>query len=84
MATPTRLRTSHPVCSVSCSAVVSKASAGAAEALEVFSCDSMPTTLGLAVQDGWRVLGASADPSAPLVTELPKGVPSVIVLGNEV
>ncbi|GAQ89804.1 hypothetical protein KFL_005640050 [Klebsormidium nitens] len=64
-------------------AVVSKASAGAAEALEVFSCDNMPTTLELAVQDGWRVLGASADPDAPLITELPKGVPSIIVLGNE-
>jgi hypothetical protein len=63
---------------------VSKASAGAVEAMDVYSCRNMPDTLGVAGQDGWRVLGASADPHAPLVTELPKGVPTVIVLGNEV
>jgi len=67
-------------------ATVSKASSGALETMDnVYGVKNLPAMLRRAAEEGgWRVLGASL--SGPVVTNLrdiPTGIPTVLVLGNE-
>ncbi|MCO5609074.1 hypothetical protein L7F22_063296 [Adiantum nelumboides] len=66
------------------SAVVSKASAGALEVMELRSCKNMMKFLNRSTENGWRVVGGSAaGMGVSSVTELPRGLPTILVLGGE-
>ncbi|GJP34186.1 hypothetical protein CLOM_g18641 [Closterium sp. NIES-68] len=66
------------------SAVVSKASAGALEIMEVHSCANMMRFLARSAANGWLVVGAAADPSAIPISRLSTGgSPTLLVLGSE-
>ncbi len=65
------------------SGVVSKASAGAMEVMQVHTCNHLPHTLGLAGEDGWTILGTSADVTAVPVSHYTLEGPTVLVLGSE-
>ncbi|GBG61329.1 hypothetical protein CBR_g20364 [Chara braunii] len=65
------------------SAVVSKASSGAMEAMQVYSCKNMFKFLSQCRANGWRVLGASSSPTAVACRDLARGVPTIFVVGNE-
>lgn len=66
------------------SAVVSKASAGALEVMEIRSCKNMMKFLGKSSENGWRVVGATAAGSEIVpVRELPRGLATILVLGGE-
>lgn len=65
------------------SGVVSKASAGALEVMEIQSCRNMMKFLDSSVQNGWRAVGASSEPKALPIQTLPPGLPTILVLGNE-
>ncbi|EFJ51595.1 hypothetical protein VOLCADRAFT_103485 [Volvox carteri f. nagariensis] len=66
------------------SAVVSKASAGALEALQVHSCRNLPRTL-MDARDrkGWTVLGAAAGSGSEAVGRVVVDRPTILVLGSE-
>ncbi|GLC76409.1 hypothetical protein PLESTF_001777600 [Pleodorina starrii] len=66
------------------SSVVSKASAGALEALQLHSCHNMPRTL-LDARDnkGWAVLGAAAGSGSEPVERVRVDRPTILVLGSE-
>ncbi|GLI66164.1 hypothetical protein VaNZ11_009924 [Volvox africanus] len=66
------------------SAVVSKASAGALEALQLYSCHNLPRTL-LDARDnkGWAVLGAAAGSGSVPVGKVCVDKPTILVLGSE-
>mmetsp|Transcript_36885 Transcript_36885/g.59668 ORF Transcript_36885/g.59668 Transcript_36885/m.59668 type:complete len:471 (+) Transcript_36885:54-1466(+) len=64
-------------------AAVSKASAGAAEAMEVKEVNNMPNFLELSKQNGWTVLGTSMEPDAIPCGSLSLEKPAILVLGNE-
>ena len=63
--------------------MVSKASAGALEAMEVHSTSNMMRFLDGCKEQGWHVAGAALDASAVGVTEMPRDKPTILVLGNE-
>ncbi len=63
--------------------VVSRASAGAAEVMDVYGVDSMPRFLRGAAEEGWRVLGAASEHGADELGEVLSGPPTVLVLGSE-
>lgn len=65
------------------SPVVSKASAGSMELMEVLGVSSMPKFLRAAVQDGWRVVGMARDKDAVCVKDLVLDQPTLVVLGSE-
>ena len=65
------------------SPVVSKASAGAMEVMEVYSCRSFPTFLKEAAEGGWDVFGASVAEGAVSSREVEVSKASVLVVGNE-
>eukprot|EP00271_Cylindrocystis_brebissonii_P020072 TRINITY_DN6495_c0_g2_i1.p1 TRINITY_DN6495_c0_g2~~TRINITY_DN6495_c0_g2_i1.p1 ORF type:complete len:1881 (+),score=352.69 TRINITY_DN6495_c0_g2_i1:121-5763(+) len=65
------------------SAVVGKASSGAMETMEIRSCRNMSRFLQRSADAGWLVVGASADADAIPITLLPRGMPTLLVLGNE-
>ena len=66
------------------SAVVSKASAGALEVMELRSCKNMMKFLEISAKNGWRVVGATAaGPDVIPIRDLPRGVPTILVLGGE-
>jgi len=66
------------------SAVVSKASAGAMESMEVHACKSMPAFLSACTEGGWDVVGAAGgDGSTPCSDLGPLSRPTVLVLGSE-
>ena len=81
--------------SASLSATVARASAGAAEVLEVHAAHQLPSLLGEARERGWRVLGAAGAASASAgragvvtppvlpVSDVHLDMPTVLVLGNE-
>ncbi|KAG2443921.1 hypothetical protein HXX76_002261 [Chlamydomonas incerta] len=74
-------------CSRNCaplSPVVSKASAGALEALPLHSCHNLPRTL-LDARDlkGWAVLGAAAGSGSQPVGRVAVSGPTILVLGSE-
>ncbi|CAA7400103.1 unnamed protein product [Spirodela intermedia] len=65
------------------SGVVSKASAGSLEMIELRSCKNMMQFLASSVENGWRVLGGSVSPNALPLGEVKPGAPTVLVLGSE-
>ena len=65
------------------SPVVSKASAGAMEAMPVHSAQNLPRTLAAAVSSGWQVVGAASDPASINCLDVQMTQPILLVLGNE-
>lgn len=65
------------------SGVVSKASGGALEVMEIQSCRNMMKFLETSVGNGWRAVGASSEMKAVPIQELEPGFPTILVLGNE-
>ncbi|KAJ6822041.1 uncharacterized protein M6B38_131395 [Iris pallida] len=65
------------------SGVVSKASAGSLELIEVRSCKNMMHFLSSSIENGWRVLGGSVSTRALSLSEVESGVPTILVLGSE-
>lgn len=66
------------------SPVVSKASAGALESMDVRSVGVMHRFLMRCVEDGWDVYGTAAEEGAADVADVDaRGRPSVLVMGNE-
>ncbi|KAH6558816.1 hypothetical protein KP509_1Z044300 [Ceratopteris richardii] len=66
------------------SAVVSKASAGALEVMELRSCKNMMKFLDRSTENGWRVVGgAAAGTDVTSVRSLQRGLPTILVLGGE-
>ena len=65
------------------SPVVSKASSGALERMDVRSVGVMPRFLRRCVEEGWDVFGADNAPGAEDVTTISVAKPSVVVVGNE-
>lgn len=65
------------------SPAVSRASAGVAEVTPVLGIESMPRFLRRAREEGWRVLGAAADPGSVDLRGVERGPPTILVLGSE-
>ncbi|KAL5226687.1 hypothetical protein ABZP36_014952 [Zizania latifolia] len=65
------------------SGVVSKASAGSLELIELLSCRNMMQFLSLSAENGWRVLGGTVAPKAIPLSEVVSGEPTILVLGSE-
>lgn len=65
------------------SPVVSKASAGAMEAMPVHSAQNLPRTLAAAAAAGWQVIGATSDPTSINCLDMSVTQPTLLVLGNE-
>ncbi|XP_042490618.1 rRNA methyltransferase 1, mitochondrial [Macadamia integrifolia] len=65
------------------SGVVSKASAGSLELMELRCCKNMMQFLTSSVENGWRVLGGSVSSKAVPLNEVLPGAPTVLVLGSE-
>ncbi|PKA57229.1 21S rRNA (GM2251-2'-O)-methyltransferase [Apostasia shenzhenica] len=65
------------------SGVVSKASAGSLELIELRSCKNMMKFLSSSADNGWRVLGGSISSKALPLGEVEAGKPTVLVLGSE-
>ncbi|KAI3447038.1 hypothetical protein Pfo_003703 [Paulownia fortunei] len=65
------------------SGVVSKASAGSLELMELRSCKNMMQFLASSAGNGWRVLGGSVSPRAITLGEIVPGDPTILVLGSE-
>ncbi|KAM3252723.1 hypothetical protein T459_05468 [Capsicum annuum] len=65
------------------SGVVSKASAGSLELMELRSCKNMMQFLASSAENGWRVLGGSVSSRAVPLHEIVPGAPTILVLGSE-
>ncbi|CAO2166337.1 unnamed protein product [Urochloa humidicola] len=65
------------------SGVVSKASAGSLELIELLSCRNMMQFLSSSAENGWRVLGGTIANKAVPLSEVETGVPTILVLGSE-
>ncbi|KAL2500930.1 tRNA/rRNA methyltransferase (SpoU) family protein [Forsythia ovata] len=65
------------------SGVVSKASAGSLELMELRSCKNMMQFLTSSAENGWRVLGGSVSSRAVPLNEIVPGAPTILVLGSE-
>ncbi len=66
------------------SAIMSKASAGAAEIAPIFACKSMSTFLKRSQVEGWDVLGADASHDEAIdVSAIRLARPTILVLGSE-
>lgn len=65
------------------SGVVSKASAGSLELMELRCCKNMMQFLVSSAENGWRVLGASVASRAIPLNEVVSGSPTILVLGSE-
>ncbi|CDY35896.1 BnaA07g00910D [Brassica napus] len=65
------------------SAVVSKASAGSLEVMELRYCKNMMQFLEASAENGWRVVGGSVSHKAVALNEVSPGRPTILVLGNE-
>lgn len=65
------------------SGVVSKASAGSLELMEIRSCKNMMQFLSSSAENGWRVLGGSVSTRAASLHEVVPGAPTILVLGSE-
>lgn len=65
------------------SGVVSKASAGSLELIELRSCKNMMQFLTSSAENGWRVLGGSVSSRAAPLHEIVPGAPTILVLGSE-
>ncbi|XP_027342398.1 uncharacterized protein LOC113855113 [Abrus precatorius] len=65
------------------SGVVSKASAGSLELMELRYCKNMMQFLVSSAENGWRVLGGSVSSKAISLNEVVPGPPTILVLGSE-
>ncbi|KAE9613989.1 hypothetical protein Lal_00016583 [Lupinus albus] len=65
------------------SGVVSKASAGSLELMELRYCKNMMQFLVSSAENGWRVLGGSVSSKAVSLDEVVPGAPTILVLGSE-
>ncbi|EEF48170.1 rRNA methylase, putative [Ricinus communis] len=65
------------------SGVVSKASAGSLEIMELRYCRNMMQFLVSSADNGWRVLGGSVASMAVPLNEVVPGEPTILVLGSE-
>ncbi|XP_038880007.1 uncharacterized protein LOC120071698 [Benincasa hispida] len=65
------------------SGVVSKASAGSLELMELRYCKNMMQFLTSSAENGWRVLGASVSSKSIALNEIAPGAPTILVLGSE-
>lgn len=65
------------------SGVVSKASAGSLELMELRCCKNMMQFLVSSAENGWRVLGGSVASRAIPLNEVASGSPTILVLGSE-
>ncbi|KAG9157709.1 hypothetical protein Leryth_021231 [Lithospermum erythrorhizon] len=65
------------------SGVVSKASAGSLELVELRSCKNMMQFLTSSAENGWRVIGGSVSSRAVPLDEVAPGAPTILVLGSE-
>lgn len=65
------------------SGVVSKASAGSLEIMELRYCKNMMQFLVASAENGWRVLGGSVSPKAVSLNKILPGEPTILVLGSE-
>ncbi|CAN6541041.1 unnamed protein product [Malus baccata var. baccata] len=65
------------------SGVVSKASAGSLELMELRYCKNMMQFLTSSAENGWRVLGGSVSAKAIPLNEVAPSVPTILVLGSE-
>uniref|UniRef100_A0A0D9V5G9 rRNA methyltransferase 1, mitochondrial n=1 Tax=Leersia perrieri TaxID=77586 RepID=A0A0D9V5G9_9ORYZ len=65
------------------SGVVSKASAGSLELIELLSCRNMMQFLSSSAENGWRVVGGIVAPKAIPLSEVAPGEPTILVLGSE-
>ncbi|KAF7819760.1 rRNA methyltransferase 1, mitochondrial [Senna tora] len=65
------------------SGVVSKASAGSLELMEIRYCKNMMQFLVSSSENGWRVLGGSVSSKAVSLDEIVPGPPTILVLGSE-
>ncbi|XP_010110885.2 uncharacterized protein LOC21390414 [Morus notabilis] len=65
------------------SGVVSKASAGSLELMELRYCKNMMQFLVSSAENGWRVLGGSVSSKAIPLNEAVPGAPTILVLGSE-
>uniref|UniRef100_A0A6N2KRF8 rRNA methyltransferase 1, mitochondrial n=1 Tax=Salix viminalis TaxID=40686 RepID=A0A6N2KRF8_SALVM len=65
------------------SGVVSKASAGSLELMELRYCKNMMQFLVSSAENGWRVLGGSVSSKAVSLIEVLPGQPTILVLGSE-
>lgn len=69
--------------SASLSPVVSKASAGALELMDVYGISSMPKFLNNCREDGWRVVGMSCGEDSSPLAEATLDEHTLIVMGSE-
>ncbi|XP_065849276.1 uncharacterized protein [Euphorbia lathyris] len=65
------------------SGVVSKASAGSLELMELRYCKNMMQFLVSSAENGWRVVGGSIASKAVPLNEVLPGKPTILVLGSE-
>lgn len=65
------------------SGVVSKASAGSLELMELRSCKNMMQFLVNSSENGWRVIGGSVSSKAVSINEVEPNLPTILVLGSE-
>ncbi|KAL6224085.1 hypothetical protein ACLB2K_002941 [Fragaria x ananassa] len=65
------------------SGVVSKASAGSLELMELRYCKNMMQFLTSSADNGWRVLGGSVSSKAIPLNEIVPSEPTILVLGSE-
>lgn len=65
------------------SAVVSRASAGAMEVMQVYSTDNMMKFLDKSKENGWQVVGTDLSPRSVSLYDVPNTTPTILVLGNE-
>ena len=65
------------------SPVVSKASAGALEIMDVLSTANMMRFLDKSIENGWQVIGTSLDEGSIDLKDTPLEKPTIVVLGNE-
>lgn len=65
------------------SGVVSKASAGSLELMELRYCKNMMQFLTSSAENGWRVLGGSVSSKSVPLNDIPPGAPTILVLGSE-
>ncbi|OIV93408.1 hypothetical protein TanjilG_02945 [Lupinus angustifolius] len=65
------------------SGVVSKASAGSLELMELRYCKNMMQFLVSSAENGWRILGGSVSSKSISLDEVVPGAPTILVLGSE-
>lgn len=65
------------------SGVVSKASAGSLELMELRYCKNMMQFLVSSAENGWRVVGGSVSSRAVPLRNISPGAPTILVLGSE-